>query len=172
MKKLILGCGYVGSRVAAAWLDNGDEVTAVTRSGEHAGKLSARGIQPIVGDVTGELDLGSVGALFLSQYGGVSQRSRRVSASWRFTIGLFQQSERDVRWNGSTQCRRIGRVFSPLALSLSSHKGDRRARDSRRQFRLATNVCLAPPPGLGPARPTLDPTPARPSSCRQASYCR
>jgi nucleoside-diphosphate-sugar epimerase len=57
MKKLILGCGYLGRRVAQAWLDGGHEVLALTRSAERAETLAASGIRPIVGDVTSSLDL-------------------------------------------------------------------------------------------------------------------
>ena len=57
MKKLILGCGYLGRRVAQAWLERGREVLALTRSAERAGELAASGIRPIVGDVTDSLDL-------------------------------------------------------------------------------------------------------------------
>jgi len=57
MKKLILGCGYLGRRVAQAWLAGGQEVLALTRSAERAGELEASGIRPIVGDVTSSLDL-------------------------------------------------------------------------------------------------------------------
>lgn len=51
MRKLIVGCGYLGRRVAARWLAQGDEVQAVTRSTEHADHLRELGIRPIVGDV-------------------------------------------------------------------------------------------------------------------------
>lgn len=57
MKKLILGCGYLGRRVAQAWLDRGQEVLALTRSAERASELASSGIRPIVGDVTNSLDL-------------------------------------------------------------------------------------------------------------------
>ncbi len=52
MSKLIFGCGYVGSRAAAAWLDQGETVYAVTRSRERAAGLRERGLLPIVADVT------------------------------------------------------------------------------------------------------------------------
>lgn len=52
MRRLIFGCGYLGRRVAAAWLKNGDEVSALTRSQETVRKLRESGIEPIVGDVT------------------------------------------------------------------------------------------------------------------------
>jgi len=57
MKKLILGCGYLGSRVAQAWLASGWEVLALTRTSQRAEELAAVGIRPIIGDVTGSLDL-------------------------------------------------------------------------------------------------------------------
>ncbi|MEX0716231.1 MAG: NAD-dependent epimerase/dehydratase family protein [Planctomycetaceae bacterium] len=52
MRKLILGCGYLGRRVARTWRADGDEVAALTRSSENARALEGEGIVPIVGDVT------------------------------------------------------------------------------------------------------------------------
>jgi nucleoside-diphosphate-sugar epimerase len=52
MAKLIVGCGYLGSRVARHWLAAGQTVYAVTRSAEHAGLLGRQGLCPIVADVT------------------------------------------------------------------------------------------------------------------------
>jgi nucleoside-diphosphate-sugar epimerase len=46
--RLIVGCGYVGSRVASCWLANGDRVLAITRTEERAVELRAAGIEPIV----------------------------------------------------------------------------------------------------------------------------
>lgn len=52
MRRLIFGCGYLGRRVAKAWLANGDQVFALTRSAENAEQLSTLGVEPVVGDVT------------------------------------------------------------------------------------------------------------------------
>ena len=52
MRKLIIGCGYLGRRVAAVWLSEGHEVSALTRSERHAEELQSAGITPIIGDVT------------------------------------------------------------------------------------------------------------------------
>lgn len=46
---LIVGCGYLGSRVATAWVASGRRVLALTRS--RSAELAALGITPIVGDV-------------------------------------------------------------------------------------------------------------------------
>ena len=51
-QKLIIGCGYLGLRVARAWLAAGEQVAALTRSEETARHFAAEGIQPVVGDVT------------------------------------------------------------------------------------------------------------------------
>ena len=51
MKKLIFGCGYLGARVARLWLDQGAEVTALTRSPQRAEQFSQQGIAPLVGDL-------------------------------------------------------------------------------------------------------------------------
>lgn len=52
MTRLILGCGYLGRRVSRAWLADGREVAAVTRSPLRAEELGRAGIRPIVADVT------------------------------------------------------------------------------------------------------------------------
>ena len=51
MNKLIIGCGYLGHRVALKWRDAGDSVYALTRSADTANRFRSEGLQPIVGDV-------------------------------------------------------------------------------------------------------------------------
>jgi nucleoside-diphosphate-sugar epimerase len=60
MRKLIIGCGYLGERVAQKWLDDGCEIYALTRSKERAASLAGSGLNPVVGDV---LDCDSLKAL-------------------------------------------------------------------------------------------------------------
>ena len=57
MRKLIIGCGYLGTRVAQKWLGDGCETWALTRSEERAARLAESGLNPVVGDV---LDLSSL----------------------------------------------------------------------------------------------------------------
>lgn len=52
LPRLIVGCGYLGQRVAERWIAAGCRVHALTRSGSRAAELAARGIEPIVADVT------------------------------------------------------------------------------------------------------------------------
>ena len=52
MKRLVVGCGYLGLRVAKRWFAAGDSVFALTRSQTRAAGLRAQGISPIVGDIT------------------------------------------------------------------------------------------------------------------------
>ena len=54
MDKLVIGCGYLGRRVAARWLAQGHTVYGMTR--DKAAELEALGIRPIVGDVRELLD--------------------------------------------------------------------------------------------------------------------
>lgn len=51
MHALVIGCGYLGRRVAAIWQSRGDHVSALTRSPDNAASLQALGIDPIIGDV-------------------------------------------------------------------------------------------------------------------------
>ena len=52
MRKLIVGCGYVGRRVATKWVEQGDTVFAVTRSEANAETLRSLGVEPVIADVT------------------------------------------------------------------------------------------------------------------------
>src|SRR5438128_167242 len=47
--RLILGCGYLGRRVARLWLENGQRVAALTR--KNADALRELGVEPLPGDV-------------------------------------------------------------------------------------------------------------------------
>lgn len=50
-ERLIIGCGYLGRRVAERWRLAGDHVTVLTRSEDRAAQLKQEGLQPLVGDV-------------------------------------------------------------------------------------------------------------------------
>lgn len=52
VRKLVLGCGYVGMRVALQWRQSGAEVHVVTRSERRADTLASAGFHPLVADVT------------------------------------------------------------------------------------------------------------------------
>src|SRR5579863_1065761 len=47
MVRLVVGCGYLGSRVARRWYEAKDEVFVVTRAAERSAALAAEGYQPL-----------------------------------------------------------------------------------------------------------------------------
>ena len=51
-KKLVVGCGYLGRRVAQRWRDQGDRVYATSRSAEGVRKLQQEGFHGIQFDVS------------------------------------------------------------------------------------------------------------------------
>ncbi|MBL4884330.1 MAG: SDR family oxidoreductase [Planctomycetaceae bacterium] len=55
--RLIVGCGYLGLRVARRWLEQGLNVVVTTRSQDKAARFQKLGLQPIVCDV---LDVASL----------------------------------------------------------------------------------------------------------------
>jgi nucleoside-diphosphate-sugar epimerase len=55
-RKLVVGCGYLGERVAHRWRQAGAEVFAVTRSPEKAERLSRAGLCPLIADITSPPD--------------------------------------------------------------------------------------------------------------------
>ena len=52
---LILGCGYVGTRLAAACIEQGMHVFGTTRTDERAGELRSLGIEPVLADDPAEI---------------------------------------------------------------------------------------------------------------------
>lgn len=88
--KLVVGCGYLGLRVARLWRHAGDRVYAVTRSAERARSLATSGLDPISGDVTAPAalrDLPAVDTLFwavgFDRAGGASYRDVHVGGLGR-----------------------------------------------------------------------------------------
>jgi nucleoside-diphosphate-sugar epimerase len=51
-QRLVVGCGYLGTRVADRWIATGSRVFGITRRESRAAELAARGIDPVVADVT------------------------------------------------------------------------------------------------------------------------
>lgn len=60
MQALILGCGYLGTRVAELWRRQGHQISVVTRSPERSQMLAERGFQTVVADVADPLSLTSL----------------------------------------------------------------------------------------------------------------
>lgn len=58
--KLVIGCGYLGRRVAARWRGAGFRIFAATRSRRHADEFQRSGLEPVLCDV---LDPSSLSAL-------------------------------------------------------------------------------------------------------------
>ncbi len=52
MNRLVLGCGYLGLRVARLWRSQGDSVYAVTRCQNNAQRMKQEGIIPVIADIT------------------------------------------------------------------------------------------------------------------------
>jgi nucleoside-diphosphate-sugar epimerase len=57
MDKLIVGCGYLGRRVARLWLAQGQRVFGTTRGEPRAAELRPLGIEPLLCDVLDEASL-------------------------------------------------------------------------------------------------------------------
>jgi nucleoside-diphosphate-sugar epimerase len=81
MTKLIVGCGYLGIRVAKLWHEAGQAVVGVTRSRTRALELKRQGIEGVVADVTRPETLKVLPeaetVLFAVGYDAASGQSRR-----------------------------------------------------------------------------------------------
>lgn len=87
-KKLIIGCGYLGERVASHWIQNGKEVFALTRSESSAEQLTREGIHPLVGDVTDSKSLGKWPAVDTVLFAVGYDRTATVSKRTVYVDGL------------------------------------------------------------------------------------
>ncbi len=86
--RLIVGCGYLGLRVARRWLKNGDEVYALTRSPSHATQLRELGLHAAVGDVTRPESLGDLPAVETVLYAVGYDRGAEASMREVYVEGL------------------------------------------------------------------------------------
>jgi nucleoside-diphosphate-sugar epimerase len=86
--KLIVGCGYLGHRVAGRWLANGDVVMALTRSIERAKQFQAEGMSPLIGDVVDPESLASVDEVSTLVYAVGFDRSAEHSKHDVYVNGL------------------------------------------------------------------------------------
>lgn len=126
LSKLIIGCGYLGLRVARRWVAQGDAVFALTRSPDRAGKLRDAGIEPIVGDVTDAATLAGLPAVDTLLYavgldraagksqrevyvGGLKNVAARLAGKVRRWISISSTSvygQTDGEWvDESSECR-------------------------------------------------------------------
>jgi nucleoside-diphosphate-sugar epimerase len=61
--KLVVGCGYLGSRVARLWRAQGETVAVVTRSADRAREFKEAGYTPIVADISNSRSLTEIESL-------------------------------------------------------------------------------------------------------------
>ena len=82
MRKLLIGCGYLGERVAQNWLRQGDEVWVLTRSPARAERFASLGLKPLIGDVLDPNSLRQLPAaatvLYAVGFDRTSQASKRA----------------------------------------------------------------------------------------------
>ncbi len=93
MDKLIIGCGYLGRRVAALWLRGGARVLGTTRQGDHALALRSEGIEPVVCDVLDPLPLREVRGIDTVLYAVGFDRSSGASMRSVYVEGLARVLE-------------------------------------------------------------------------------
>src|SRR5579872_1677020 len=106
-RRLIMGCGYLGGRVAREWRAQGDDVFALTRSSEHAEQFLRCGLTPIVGDITESASLASLPTV----------------DTVLFAVGLDRQSsysQRDVSVGGLDNVLRQIQRHLPRIIYVSS----------------------------------------------------
>ena len=88
MKRLIIGCGYLGRRGAERWTQAGDEVHAMTRSAERGAEFAASGWQPVIGDVTAPETLADLPAVDTLLFAVGMDRSRYTDIRDVYVRGL------------------------------------------------------------------------------------
>jgi nucleoside-diphosphate-sugar epimerase len=88
MTKLIIGCGYLGRRVAALWRARGHRVHATTRRGSEAEAFRTQGLDPVLCDVTDPATLMHLPAADTVLYAVGFDRSAAASMRTVYVDGL------------------------------------------------------------------------------------
>lgn len=91
MAKLVVGCGYLGRRVANLWNANqpdSEPVYALTRSDSTAEEFRAAGLKPIVGDITVPESLGAPPVVDTTLFAVGMDRSRYSDIRAVYVEGL------------------------------------------------------------------------------------
>lgn len=86
--KLIVGCGYLGRRVAARWLAEGHRVFGTTRTESRANELRGLGVEPVLSDVLDANQLRSLPAVATILYCVGFDRSAGRSMQQVYVQGL------------------------------------------------------------------------------------
>jgi nucleoside-diphosphate-sugar epimerase len=107
MRRLIIGCGYLGRRVAARWKLAGDDVFALTRSEQNAETLRVSGVSPILGDTTDAATLKSLPECDTVLHAVGFDRSATASKREVYVDGLSNVLDRMAG-----QCRRFIHISS------------------------------------------------------------
>ena len=107
MRRLIVGCGYLGLRCAGVWRKRNDEVFAVTRNASRASALKAEGIQPIVADVLQPSSLAQLPAIDSLLYAVGYDHAGGASIQ-----DVYEQGLRNVLDHLSDACRRATYISS------------------------------------------------------------
>ncbi len=88
MTKLVIGCGYLGHRVARRWRVQGANVGVLTRSPQRGTELEQEGLTPTVGDVTDAASLGDLPACDAALYAVGFDRQAGPSMRTVYVDGL------------------------------------------------------------------------------------
>lgn len=107
MVKLIIGCGYLGERVAKQWLSGGHETWALTRSAVRAARLADTGLSPLIGDVLDRKSLQKLPQVETILYAVGFDRTSKTSKRTIYVDGLQNTLEQI-----QGRCRRLVYISS------------------------------------------------------------
>ncbi len=101
---LVVGCGYLGLRVARRWLGTGRPVYAVTRRPERSAELATLGIRPIVADVTQPATLRALPTVQTVLYAVGWDRQSGLPPFRVYTLGLIEVLDRLMALDLTPEC--------------------------------------------------------------------
>ena len=107
MRKLVIGCGYLGERVAKAWQSDGHEVWVLTRSTERGQRFAESGFKTVIGDVLNSNSLNELPATETVLYAIGFDRTSKASKRDVYVAGL-----RNVLSSLREKCQRLVYISS------------------------------------------------------------
>ena len=88
MRKLVIGCGYLGRRVAALWRAAGDQVFVTTRRVDEEDRFRGEGFEPVVCDVLDPASLTKLPQVHTALYAVGFDRSSGATMRSVYVDGL------------------------------------------------------------------------------------
>ena len=150
MKRLIVGCGYLGRRVADLWHRAGDVVYVVTRNQSHGTEFQRLGLFPLLADVLAPQSLADLPEVDTVLFAVGYDRSTQASIHQVYVEGLHNLLDALPEQAGQVLYISSTGVYAESGGGwVDEHSPTRASREGTRACLDAENILQSHPRGIG-----------------------